>query len=82
MKIVVTSLAYQLCAPVGGIDQGANLSASGALTMAGNVSANLSTPASPSPSPFTGAAAGVVVWGCVWMFVAGLWGFAWVTVAW
>lgn len=68
MNLVVTALSFRLCAPEGGVNQGPNLT--GVLIS----SANGSTPASPTPSAFTGGAnvlgVSVGVWVSFVMFAA------------
>ncbi|MCJ1280254.1 hypothetical protein MMC21_008081 [Puttea exsequens] len=61
---IVTDLSFRLCAPVGGINEGVNLT--GSLTQAGN--ASLQT--TPVPSAFTGGTACVVASAGAWVFVA------------
>lgn len=64
LSTVVTDLSYKLCAPVRGVNQGANLS--GVLTSAGNGS----TQPAPSPIAFTGGTAQMAMSTVTWMSVA------------
>jgi len=61
VNAVVTDLSYRLCAPVGGINEGTNLS--GVRTQASNAT----MPVPPVPIAFTGGSTLVVANAGIWM---------------